>query len=123
MALKGSLNNLVSSAIKILGDIPIQITYVSKGLNAVYDPVTDTNISTDTQVNVKAVKARYKAEEINDSIIVDKDAKFIIANKDLNGVTPKEDDYLIDDMNNRWTVRLVKGVPGDSVWIMQCRKA
>lgn len=123
MALKGSLNNLVSSAIKILGDLPIQITYVSKGLDKVYDPVTDVETSTDVQVSVKAVKARYKAEEINDSIIVDKDAKFIIANKDLGSVVPKEDDYFLDDRNTRWTVRIVKGVPGDSVWILQCRKA
>jgi hypothetical protein len=123
MALKGSLNNLVSSAIKILGDIPIQITYVSKGLTPTYDPVNDVETSVDTQTTVKAVKARYKAEEINDSIIVDKDAKFIIANKDLNGVEPKENDYFLDDKNLRWTVRIVKTVPGESVWILQCRKA
>jgi ribonucleotide monophosphatase NagD (HAD superfamily) len=123
MALKGTLNNLVSTAIKIIGDIPIQITYVSKGLDPVYDPVTDTETSVDVQVIVKVVKARYKAEEINESIIVDRDAKFIIANKDLNGVVPKENDYFLDENNLRWAVRQVKGVPGDSVWILQCRKA
>ena len=123
MALKGTLNNLVSTAIKIIGDIPIQISYVSKGANPVYDPITDTETSTDTQVIVKAVKARYRAEEINESIIVDKDAKFIIANKDLNGVVPKENDYFLDDHNLKWTVRIVKGVPGESVWILQCRKS
>lgn len=123
MALKGSLNNLVSSAIAILGDIPIQITYISKGLNPVYDTVNDVEVSTDTPMIVKAVKARFKAEEINASIIVDKDAKFIISNKDLNDITPKENDYFLDDKNMRWTVRVVKGVPGDSVWILQCRKS
>lgn len=123
MAFKGSLNNLVSSAIKILGDIPIQITYVSKGINGSYDPATDTYSSVDTQVILKAVKARFSAEEINDSIIVNTDAKFIIANKDLNSVIPKEDDYFLDEKNLRWTVRVVKSVPGESVWILQCRKA
>jgi len=123
MALKGSLNNLVSSAMKIIGDIPIQITYVSKGSNPVYDTVNDIEISTDSQVVVRTVKARYKAEEINDSIIVSKDAKFIIANKDLNGIIPKENDYFLDDHSERWTVRIVGGVPGESVWILHCRKA
>lgn len=123
MALKGTLNNLVSTAIKILGDLPVTITYVSKGLNPVYDPITDTEISNDSQIIVKAVKARYKAEEINDSIIVDKDAKFIISNKDLAGIVPKEDDYFLDEKNQRWTVRMVRGVPGESVWILQSRKS
>lgn len=123
MALKSTLNNLVSTAFKILDDLPITITYVSKGSDSVYDPITDTNTSTDTLVTLKAVKARFKMEEINDSIIVDKDAKFILANKDLSGTVPKEDDYLLDDHNKKWTVRVVKGVPGESAWILQCRKS
>lgn len=123
MALKGTLNNLVSTAIKIIGDIPLQITYVSKGSDKVYDPILDTETSTDIQVSVKAVKARFKAEEINESIIVDKDAKFIISNKDLTGIVPKEDDYFLDDTGKKWTVKIVQGVPGDSVWILRARKA
>ena len=128
MSLKTLVRDLVSDAIKTIDDLADAIVYTSVGDLGTYDPSTDTFVGGTTVVvgsdpndPLMGALARFKFEEVDDSIVVQTDMKAIIADKDLNGVEPKKNDTLVAK-GKTWNVQAVKGVPGEGVWLIHIRE-
>lgn len=130
MGFKSTLNTAVQGAMKTLGQddglAPAQ-TYVVKGAGT-YNPSTRTNTFSSTTVpNVPMVLARFKADEKDDKIVIETDAKALIAALDMPTVTPKEqDDIIVGTGANlpagTYEVKRIMGVPGGSLHILHIRR-
>lgn len=122
--MRQDIKKLVSAAFQIVGDLKetIAVNYlVSAGP---YNPTADSMNETLTTVpNVGALFTRFTMEELDSSVIVSTDSKVLIPALSLNGVVPKENDYMINTVTSeRFEVIKFRGVPGDSLFIIHVRR-
>lgn len=88
-----------------------------------YDASTGTVTESSTSYpDIPMVLARYKTEEIDDDKIVVTDQKAVIAALDLPVSTPQVQDKIVLSDGRVFMVMDYKGVPGESVWIIQIRE-
>lgn len=122
MELKGLVEDLVSTAVSILGDMA-EVTTYSSIVTGAYDPATDVVATTSTSRAFNSVFARFSFDEVkgDKEIIVDTDAKLVVSAKDFGTGEPAKNDELTVK-SKVWNVVKVKGVPGDSVWIIHIRR-
>lgn len=118
------LKDQVQSVMQILGQMdglaPAH-TYVQVEISA-YDTSTGTVRDVGTPYpDIPMVLARYNSEEIDGDKIVTTDQKAIIAANDLP-VVPKVQDRIVLADGSEHMVMDFKGVPGESVWIIQIRE-
>lgn len=132
MGFKSLLDNQVQNLMRTLGDVdglaPGQ-TYVVTGDQQTYDPATRATTTARTSLTgVQMVLARFSSDEMDDSIIIETDAKAIIASKDLPNVRPKAQDEIIVTTTTEslppgtYEVMKPMGVPGNSVHILHIRR-
>jgi len=118
------LKNQVQGVMDILGQedgLAPEHTYVRTDTSA-YDPATGTVNNTETTyADIPMVLARYKSEEMDGEKIVVNDQKAIVAALDLPVIPRVQDRIVLSDGRN-FMVMDFKGVPGDSVWIIQIRE-
>lgn len=119
------LKNQVKGAMAILGQsdglAPVASYHSHTSGSSTYD--TDTGLYTLVDVvqdDVPMVFASYDSEETDGQDILSTDQKIVIAALDLD-VKPKPQDHIIDSNGVKFDVKRVKGVPGNSAWILQAR--
>ena len=114
--------DLVSAAVSsYIGDLKDVITFRSF-LGNVYDPDTRKNTPQFTDypgVDVSCYK--FRADEKDTSVNVVTDERCLIPGEHIP-VTPKETDRILKADGSLWEVFRVRGVPGDSLWILFIRK-
>ena len=117
------LNDLVSAAVsEYIGDLKDVITFRSFSGN-VYDPDTRRNTPQFVEVlDVDASCYKFRADEKDSAVNVITDERCLIPSLHLPGVTPKETDRILKADGTLWEVFRVRGVPGESVWILFIRK-
>ena len=124
MGFKSLLDKQVQGVMKTLGQtdgLAPAHTYVEVGANT-YDVATRTNTGTETvYADVPMVLSKFDVEEIDNNLVVTTDLKILIASLDLS-VTPKEDDHVLLTTGEKYMIKSVKSVPGNSLWIIQARK-
>ena len=121
MPFKQLIKDQVSSAISILDDLADAVVYSSTVMGT-YDIATGVTARTITTRNFNAVLARFSADEMDDSIVVATDMKMIVSASDFGVGEPGINDTLTSQ-SKTWNVENVKGVPGQSVWLVHIRKA
>lgn len=121
MPFRQLIKDQVSSAITTLDDLADAVVYSSTVVGD-YNISTGKNARTTTVRSFNAVLARFSADEMDDSILVATDMKLIVAAEDFGTGQPNINDTLTAQ-GNTWNVENVKGVPGESVWLVHIRKA
>ncbi|TFZ81591.1 hypothetical protein [Candidatus Macondimonas diazotrophica] len=121
------VSNLVGLGFTIIDDLAESGKLV-RDVDPEYDEEAGTVTPTDpVEYPIsQIIETRFKATELNGSVDLKTDAKFIIYAPDL-AVTPEDDDiivYLNADGSDGtvWNVQNILGVPGRSVWIVHVRK-
>lgn len=118
------LKQQVRGVMRILGQddgLAPFITYIGTG-ERVYDPTTRSYNSTDTNYeNIPAVLAKFKVDEIDESVVSATDLKVLIAALDLP-VVPKTQDQVQTVDGSVFNVERLLGVPGDSLHVLHVRK-
>lgn len=110
---------MASAAMRIAGDVPITMTYVSVG-QGTYNPATDTTSSVDTQVVLKGVLSRPKEDEDDNNEANTLDTKVIIARRDMGVITAKDNDYLLFG-GLHWEIVKYVSDPADATYIFTVR--
>lgn len=116
------VSDLVSQAVSsFIGDLKDVITYQHFTGNA-YDPDTRRNTPQfDVFTDVDASCYKFRADEKDSTINVVTDERCLIPSQHIP-VTPKETDRITKADGTTWEVFRVRGVPGESVWILFIRK-
>lgn len=120
---KALIQGLVVDAIDILDDLNKTFTY-RQYLGQVYDPVSGQNVVTFNDIeNVKAPFTKFKMDEVDNEVNTLTDTKAVVPALSLPGVTePSENDVIITSEGERWNVRRLLGVPGESVFLIHVRR-
>jgi hypothetical protein len=121
MGLKDVLNAAVVTVISALDDIPKTVEYHSVTLGA-YNPLTDTQLSTEKIIICKGVVYRGKSENQDYKKTELNMTKVLIAGKVFQdaGVFPKSEDYLVIE-GIRYEIRVEKLIPSDPAFIFEVR--
>lgn len=131
MGLRDNIRNLVSTAMKAVGDIAEKGIY-DRVTPGVYDPATSTHVETVVSYeDVTIVLTSFAMEEIDNDVDVRTDQKALIAANDLPVVPAKPDRIRLPIRNAFgavigtavWNVQRILGVPGDSLFKIHIRKA
>lgn len=119
---KQLLNDLVSQAIsEFIGDLKDVITFQSFQGN-VYNEDTRRNTPVFTDYpDVDSSCVKFRADEKDSTVNVITDERCILPGKHIP-VEPKETDRIVKSDNSTWEIFRVRGVPGQSVWILYIRK-
>lgn len=119
---KKLLTDLVQQTIgTLIGDLKDTITYQSFGGN-VYNP--DTRVNVPTLVSYPGVDTscvKFRVDEKDSSVNVITDEKCLLPGANIP-VIPKETDRILKADGTVWEVFRVRGVPGQSLWILFIRK-
>lgn len=120
---KKLLDDLVSSAVgELIGDLKDVITYQSF-TSAGYNPDTRRNETVFADLTgVDASCYKFRADEKDTTVNVVTDERCLVPSKHIPGITPKETDRIIKVDGSVWEVFRVRGVPGQSLWILFIRK-
>lgn len=111
----------VETAFTAAGDLVSSAVYVVRAGTSNYDPVTDTYTAQTTVYTVRALRSSFTEQEREASPVTVEDVKVLIPAVDLQGVKPRETDYFtLDGLD--YNVLGVKGIPGNSLWIVSARK-
>lgn len=121
---KSLLEGQVQNVFKILGQVdglaPNQ-TFVGASDGQTYNTATRTYTTAEVDYPaVPMVLARFKAEEIDEEVVVTTDLKALIAALDLP-VVPQMGDKIRTQANEVYNVERIMGVPGDSLYILHVR--
>jgi hypothetical protein len=115
MGYRDKIAGLVQKAFQKLGDLPTEITY-TRVQPGVYDPDTDTTADTTASYVIKAPLVGLTEAEQDwwpaDLIT----QKVLIAGRDLPIVPQADDRIIISGVT--WSVRKVRQVPGQSLYIV-----
>ena len=97
-------------------------TYIAKGGDPVYDPVTDTMTGGKDEItNVRMLETASTMAEREASPVAITDSKFLIPFVDLPGHTPSEtDSILLDGVG--YNVISFKKVPGQAIHVIFARR-
>lgn len=124
MGFKSLLQTQVGKVFEILGQtdgLAPEQTYLKHG-GQTYDTATRTYITSSTQYpNVPMVLARFKAEEVDDEVVITTDMKALIPAVMLP-VTPSMGDKIQTNDGKVFNVERIMGVPGDSLYILHVRE-
>jgi hypothetical protein len=123
MALRDVIQTQVKNALSLLGreGLAEKITY-TRVTAAAYDPATGVVSPTSTSyASINAVLAGFAMNEKDDSVAVVTDRKALIAYTDLP-FEPSDNDWFQTANGDRWEVRKVLGVPGDSLHKLHVRR-
>lgn len=120
MGLAETLLAAGTTAITALGNVALDITYVSVAAGT-YDVDTDSYASTETSLSVKGIK--YKSQEQNQDYkkTVLEQTKILIAGEALASITPKESDYMII-AGVRYEIKEIKPAPVNAVFVFIVRQ-
>lgn len=117
--MKKLVSDMVTTAFEIVGDL--QDTVVFKQRNpSTYDPVTDTMTEPFTTTTFLGVFARFRATEVDASVVTLTDAKLLFPADRLQ-TAPKVTDTLTMKGKN-WEVHRIMSVPGDSLYKLHIRE-
>ena len=115
MGLRGTVKKFVTMAFDQVGDLKDTVEYHHVVAGGV-DPVTDTQMNTETVETFLCVKAKLSDQELDyfpGPLITE---RLFIPWNVFTG-EPKEPDYVMIE-GVRWEVRRSRGVPGNSLWIV-----
>jgi len=119
------ISEQVQGAMQILGTeeggLAATNTYIEVSSDTTYNTATGMLERVDVRhEDVPMVLARFKIEEMDESVVPTTDRKALIAALDLP-IVPKEDD-LIELRNGMiYEVKKLMGVPGNSLWMLHVR--
>jgi hypothetical protein len=120
MGLKSVFQNAAKTIFTAFDDIPISVTYVSKG-DSTYNVATGVAVpSSETEYTVDGILEDYTAVEIDDITILSTDQKFLIPQLNLSPTPREQDEIVIDSIT--WQVIDIETDPAEALWIMQIRK-
>jgi hypothetical protein len=115
MALDNLIDSLVTTAFNIAGDLRVSVDYHQVTVNS-YDPVTDTNSTTEVVTSgILAVLVGRRDSE-NDFIDGDVNAQKLLmpASALPTNFVPNSEDFLMIG-GDKWEIMRSKRVPGDSL--------
>ena len=124
MGLAGVVQKAAQTAFKVIGNIPLTCTYVSKGAST-YNTTTGLYTSTDVSyTGLSILFEDFTVQEITEAggAILSTDQKASIPNLNLTP-TPKITDYITDSNSQKWTVENVRIDPARALWIFQVRRS
>jgi hypothetical protein len=115
MGYRDKIAGLVQKAFQKLGDLPTEVTY-TRVVPGAYDPDTDTtaNVTQTYTLNVVQVGLTEQEQDWWKTNLVTQ--KLLIAARDLPVVPEENDRVVISGVT--WSVKRVKRVPGDSLFIV-----
>lgn len=120
MSMARLVKQLVGTAFDVIDDLA-PAGSISRDTGDVYDVSTGTVTNNAVAVPIKQIiPTRFKATELDDSVDVSTDAKFIVYAPDLP-FTPENDDRITFNSND-WNIVKVMGVPGESIWVLHVRQ-
>lgn len=115
MSLIATLQAGIETAFSAASELVVVGTYVVKGGDPVYDPVTDTQSGGEVQVpNVRMLASTVSVEEREASSIAVSDVAILIPYVDLPGVTPAEADHFVM-AGVTYNVVAAKKIPGQAI--------
>lgn len=122
MSFRALVEQQVSNAMKIVGDLADVVTLVKRS-EGTYDPDTGTTVPATVEYpGIRCIMPGFSAEEKDDEILILTDKKGLIARLDLPaGVEIEEHDELHQGAV-KWDVRRILSVPGDSLYKLHLRK-
>lgn len=115
------LRSSVETAFGAVGDLVRLGSFVSKSGSA-YDPVTDTYANPVVTGQVRMIRTTVKNNEMEASSAQVEDSKFLVPDKDLEGIDPHSQDHILYN-GLRYNIIRLDSVPGGSLWIFYTRKA
>lgn len=117
------VTDLVADAVNsLIGDLNEIVTFQSFTGN-VYNPDTRKNTPTFTDVeDVATACYKFRADEKDTTVNVITDERCLIPSKNITGFVPKETDRIVKSTGEVWEAFRVKGVPGQSLYILYIRK-
>lgn len=123
MTLTATFRAGVETAFAVAEELVRYGTYISRGGDPVYDPVTDSMSGGEVQVpQVRMLQTSTTLEEREASPVSIEDLKLLIPFVDLPGRTPSQGDKVILD-GVTYNVLTFKKIPGQAIHIVFCRKA
>jgi len=121
VGLRGQVQTAVITAFNAIGDIARPATYQSLTGVITRDLVAGTSTAEVVPYTLKrTVFTKFKDKEINDSIVVETDEKFLFPALDLP-VQPKTDDTILDEHGRTWEIISRLSDPASAVVILQVR--
>jgi hypothetical protein len=117
--MKQLVADMVTLAFNTIGDLKDTAVYRRK-IPSTYDPATDSMTNPTTLTSILGVFARFKANEINSSVITLTDAKFLFPAVAIT-FEPKTHDEIVLK-GKTWNVHSVLSVPGDSLYKLHLRE-
>lgn len=114
MALKKTVSDLSALAFELIGDLKTPITYTRKGA-ITYDPITEAETSTDTEVSLECVVLSERAVEREASVVTYYDALIMVHASHLEDLVPKETD-LVEMKGVVYKVNKVESPPSNPIY-------
>lgn len=123
MSLKKALQDGVAKIFEAMDDLVTSVTYNSV-VPGVYNPVTDTYVSTNVTLTCDAVEykakeetAEWKKTELNEVRFLIDGAHFV-----TNSVTPKEDDFITVGAV-KYEIMTIRPMPKNVAYIFVTRRS
>lgn len=123
MGLKDTIQKAAQTALKVVDDITVSVTFESVGSTS-YDASSGIPTSTDSGHMVSMIFGAYSQQEIVQHQLRPTDVKATIAQLDLP-VTPKMDDEVWNVVANVTVAYDVVNIgkdPADAIWVLGLRK-
>jgi hypothetical protein len=122
MSFKRLIETSVSNALKIVGDLALVVSIIKKG-PPVYNPDTGTTTPTTTELpGIRCLMPGFSVEEKDSEVVILTDKKGLIARLDLPEGFEIEKNDEIHAGAEKWDVRRILSVPGDSLYKLHLRK-
>lgn len=116
---RATIVNAVSSAFKVLGDIP-QAATLKRG-TSVYSPSTGTNVITYVEHAIaRAVFTKHEAFEVDKITVLAQDIKCIFQQSEIS-ITPSEATDIIVSGGRTWNILRVSQDPAAATYTLQLR--
>ena len=120
MSLAAIMRQVVGTAFDVIDDIAPAGT-ITRNSTASYSVATGQDTPDGAPIGIdQIIPTRFRAKEIDGSVNIATDSKFIMQTSDLP-FTPENGD-MITFNGGEWNVVKVMGVPGESIWILHVRK-
>lgn len=107
---------LAQTAIGIVGDLSVDVTYSHITGMPSYDPLTNVMTKTVTTETFKGVLTTKSVNEYDYSKVEDSHLKIIVAANLITFVPASEDTCVINGVN--YEVKRIKSVPGDAIYLV-----
>lgn len=121
MGLRETIQTAAQTAVAATGNIAVSTNYLSFVSTSI-DVSAGTPATTFTTVEgVMVIYDVFSIMQIDGQAIRPTDKKILVPNKNIPGISPSENDQVIDG-STIWEVVTVKTDPAEALWELQARK-